>query len=249
MLMGEGPDGRKAGSDEMDTEAVRDAYPWPEDGRWVRAMMVTTLDGAAGGPDGLSGSISSGADQEVFVAVRRHADAVLIGAGTMRAERYGPMTAEPTDADARAAAGQEVAPRLCLVSGSLDLPWAEDVWSGSAIVPLVLTAGDASDEADATAREHAEVCVLPDLSPASLLDELERRGLRRVVCEGGPGLLSAMVEAGALDEADITLSPVFAGGTVPSSGPEMSAVHGFALRQVLTGDDCLMMRYVREDAS
>ena len=54
-------------------------------------MMVTTLDGAAAGPDGLSGSISGEADKLVFDAVRREADAVLIGAGTMRAERYGPF--------------------------------------------------------------------------------------------------------------------------------------------------------------
>ena len=74
-------------------EQVVAAYPWPAGRRWVRAMMVTTLDGAAAGPDGLSGSISGDADQAVFAAVRRHADAVLIGAGTLRAERYKPMLA------------------------------------------------------------------------------------------------------------------------------------------------------------
>ncbi|GGF54912.1 hypothetical protein GCM10011519_31070 [Marmoricola endophyticus] len=246
LLGGDGPD--DALGTDLDAGRIRDAYPWPDEGRWVRAMMVTTLDGAAGGPDGLSGSISSGADREVFGAVRRLADAVLIGAGTMRAERYGPMTADPSDAERREADGQAPAPRLCVLSGTLDLPWGEDVWSHSTLTPLVLTGGDAPEEALSAAREHVEVCVLDELSPATLLDTLEQRGLRRVVCEGGPGLLSAMVEAGLLDEADITLSPVFAGGTVPSSGPEMGSVHGFALRHVLTGEDCLMMRYVREGA-
>lgn len=238
--------GRVAGSP-LDDEAVLAAYSWPDEGRWVRAMMVTTLDGAAGGPDGLSGSISSGADQAVFTAVRRHADAVLIGAGTMRAERYGPMRADGTDARAREDAGQAPAPVLVMVSGSLDLPWDEAVFSDSTITPIVLTTTGADDGAVATARQHADVVALPDLEPATILEALEERGLRRVVCEGGPGLLAAMVDAGALDEADITLSPVFAGGTVPSSGPEISAVRSFALRHVLSGDDCLMMRYVRRE--
>ena len=54
----------------LDDEQVVAAYPWPDDGRWVRAMMVTTLDGAAVGPDSLSGSISGDADRRVFDAVR-----------------------------------------------------------------------------------------------------------------------------------------------------------------------------------
>ena len=62
---------------DLDDDQVRDAYPWPDHGRWVRAMMVTTLDGAAAGPDGLSGSISSDVDRAVFDAVRR-----LVAAGT-----------------------------------------------------------------------------------------------------------------------------------------------------------------------
>src|SRR3954467_4360445 len=81
------------------------AYPWPEGRRWVRAMMVTTLDGAASGPDGLSGSISGDADQAVFAATRRYADAVLVGAGTLRAERYQPMRTKPADAEARRSQG------------------------------------------------------------------------------------------------------------------------------------------------
>src|SRR3954467_87 len=92
------------------------AYPWPEGRRWVRAMMVTTLDGAAAGPDGLSGSISGEADKAVFDAVRREADAVIIGAGTMRAERYGPFRNRA---------------RLAIVTRSLDLPWDEAVFHES----------------------------------------------------------------------------------------------------------------------
>lgn len=67
-----------------------DDYAWPE-GAWVRANMVSTVDGAAQGADGLSGSINTEADHEVFQHLRRTADVIVVGAGTARAEGYGPV--------------------------------------------------------------------------------------------------------------------------------------------------------------
>ena len=236
---------------EVDDDAVLAAYPWPEQGRWVRAMMVTTLDGAAAGPDGLSGSISGEADKAVFDAVRRHADAVLVGAGTIRAEGYGAMTAKPADAAAREAAGQRPAPRISIVSPSLDLPWDSELFTDSTEPPLVLTT--ASPDADALARARgarAEVVqAAGDDVPADwVVETLEQRGLRRIVCEGGPRLLEAVARAGLVDEADITVSPLFAGlgSSKPTDGLE--SVVGFDLEHVLTADGFLMCRYVRPTA-
>ncbi|MCW2758905.1 MAG: hypothetical protein JWO46_2651 [Nocardioidaceae bacterium] len=233
---------------ELDDDQVLAAYPWPAEGLWVRAMMVTTLDGAAAGPDGLSGSISGDADTAVFDAVRRLADVVLIGSGTMRAERYGPMQAKPADAEARRAAGQSPAPVIAIVSGSLDLPWEEKVFSESEHIPLVLTGPSPEADALATARQHSEVVLLVDTEPATVVAELERRGLRRIVCEGGPHLLEAVVAAGLLDEADITLSPLFAGTAQAPRTPGLDEVASLHLVHVLTEDDFLMARYVRDDA-
>lgn len=230
---------------DLTDDDVRDAYPWPEQGRWVRAMMVTTLDGAAAGPDGLSGSISSAVDRAVFAATRRLADAVLVGAGTLRAEEYGPMTADPDDAQRREQAGQAAAPRLVVVSGSLSLPWELDVWSGSTLTPLVLTGPSPDADALAAAREHADVLTLPDVTAATLLDALTARGLRRIVCEGGPSLLEAVVGADLLDEADITISPVFAGTAQTPRTDGLAAVSAFHLAHLLTADSFLMARYVR----
>ena len=72
------------------SEALDDEYPWPS-GPWVRALFVMTLDAAAAGADGRSGSISGPADLEVLLAVRRWSDAVVVGAATMRLERYKPV--------------------------------------------------------------------------------------------------------------------------------------------------------------
>ncbi|WP_246081662.1 dihydrofolate reductase family protein [Nocardioides litoris] len=233
---------------EVDDDGVLAAYPWPDEGPWVRAMMVTTLDGAPAGPDGLSGSISGDADRAVFRAVRRHADAVLVGAGTIRAEGYGAMRAQEADAEARERNGQRPAPRLAMVSPSLDLPWDTEVFTGSDEVPLVLTVAEPPAEALARAREaRAEVLTAPgdDVQPGWVLDQLVGRALRRVVCEGGPQLLEAMVRAGLVDEADITLSPVFAGHEHVSSSDGLAEVARFELRHVLSADGFLMNRYVK----
>ena len=230
----------------IDAEQVLAAYPWPADRRWVRAMMVSTLDGAAAGPDGLSGSISSDADRAVFDAVRRLADVVLVGAGTIRAERYQPMRAKAEDAEARRTQGLAPAPVLAVVSPSLDLPWEEAMFAESAVPPIVVTLEGADPERLRVAREHADVLVLPGpgVDAAAVLDALEAKGLRRVVCEGGPTLLAALVEADLLDEADITVSPLLAGSAHTPRTPALAPPRRFDLVHVIAEDGFLMNRYV-----
>lgn len=236
---------------DLDDEAVLASYPWPETGPWVRAMMVTALDGAAAGPDGLSGSISSEADRTVFRAVRRHADAVLVGAGTIRAEGYGAMRAQDRDAASRASAGQRPAPTLAIVSPSLDLPWDSELFTDSAEVPVVLTTHSPDPDALAAAeRARADVVRAPgdDVAPAWIRDTLVARGLRRIVCEGGPRLLESMTRAGLVDEADITVSPTFAGHAHVHPTDGLDEVVTLELVHVLTQDGFLMNRYVRVGA-
>jgi riboflavin biosynthesis pyrimidine reductase len=234
------------GAARLTEEDLLGAYPWPEHGPWLRAMMVTTLDGAAAGPDRLSGSVSSPADQLIFNAVRRDADAVLIGAGTLRAERYTPMRAKPADGSRRAAAGQLSAPVVAVISGSLDLPWELPLWHESTCRPVVFTHAGADAARMTTAREHADVIVLDQTVPKAVIHALIERKLPRIVCEGGPGLLRDLVAADLVDEADITVSPVFAGTENSPSTPALPQVSEFRLAHVLHGDDTLMMRYLAQ---
>ncbi|MFL6100555.1 MAG: dihydrofolate reductase family protein [Actinomycetales bacterium] len=222
-------------------------YPWPERGRWLRAMMVATLDGSPVGPDGRSRSISSPADREVLATTRRLADVVLIGAGTFRVERYRPMRARPEDESARAAAGLAAAPRLAIVSASLDLPWEEPAFAESTFRPIVVTTETAHGDRLTVAQQVADVIALPGVfvDPGAMLTALAERGLERVVCEGGPRLLGGIARAGLVDEADITLSPLFTGGGQLPTGTVLPAPSPFALAQVLVDDDgFLLTRYV-----
>jgi riboflavin biosynthesis pyrimidine reductase len=227
------------------------AYPWPTAGSWVRAMMVTTLDGAATGADGLSGSISSAGDQKVFGETRRLADVVLVGAGTVRAERYQPLRAESGTLDERLSLGLAVAPLLVIVSVSLQLPWTDPVIAESAVRPLIFTVENCDSTALAVAREHADVTVLPGrhVDPVAVLDHLTSLGLLRVVCEGGPHLLADLAHANVIDEADISIAPLIVGGGQKVTGNAMLEPNRFTLIHSIVDDGYLFNRYVRGDGA
>jgi riboflavin biosynthesis pyrimidine reductase len=229
-----------------------DHYPWPEsDGAraYVRAMMVGTLDGAAAGADGLSGSISGEADAEVFTAVRRFADAVLVGGGTLAAEGYGPLRSTVEDAARRTSQGRLEAPRIVTVSGSLRLPLGDDGFTGSAVRPLVFTTSAPDPERLAAVRERCEVVQAGGdrVEIGWVIDQLVERGLWRIVCEGGPTLLRDAAAAGRIDEADLTFSPVLVGTAGTPRTAMLVDPREFALRQVIAADHFLMARYVRKD--
>ena len=221
------------------------AYAWP-DGRWTRAMMLTTLNGAIAGADGVSASLSGPADQLVFNEARRLADATLVGAGTIRAERYTPMRAQPEHQHARAAAGLRPAPVVAIVSRSLDLPWEDGLFHESAQTPIVLTGvHDPSSPALRLARESAEVIEVADLDAAAMIAALHARGIDRIVCEGGPALLTHLVEADLIDEYDVTVAPVFTGGGFGIVDGPLAASRRLQLAHAVVADGFIFTKYVR----
>lgn len=219
------------------SEAVDDDYPWPS-GPWVRALFVMALDGAAAGPDGRSGSISGPADRRVLGAVRRWSDAVVVGAATMRAERYNPMKVSEAVAAERLAAGQQAAPRLVIVSASLDLPWSDPAYSESMLPPLIVTVASAPAEARARVPSTCEVLVAPGerVDPVWLREQLVDRGMERIVCEGGRALLADFARAGAVDEWALTVS-----GLMPAGS--------FAPVLARCEDEFVFTRFVRQGGS
>jgi riboflavin biosynthesis pyrimidine reductase len=222
-----------------------DWYPWPARQPWLRCMMVTTLDGASRGHDGLSGSLSNPADQHVFSEVRRFAHAIVIGAGTLRAERYTPVTAGP-DAVTRQANGMAAAPVLVVVTSSLDLPWDDAVFHDSAVPPIIVTT-EKSLVAHGTGETCGEIVTVPGarVEPAQLISALAYRGLVHVVCEGGPTLVSELVRAHRVDEADITIAPLQAAGGQVVTGTAMEAPEHLPLVSLIEQDGWLFTRYVR----
>jgi riboflavin-specific deaminase-like protein len=226
---------------------VAAAYDWPRPA-WLRACMVMGLDGAIAGPDGRSRSISSPADRAVLAATRARADAVLVGAGTVRAEDYAAMRARPELATAREQAGQRLAPVLAVVSGSARFDWSTARFTASDERVLLLTT-QAADTADrqAAAAAGCEVLVVGGdvVDPVRAVAALHDRALTRITCEGGPGLLRQVLAAGLVDELDLTLAPTV-GGSGPAV-PGLDALSPMRLAHVLEEDGWLFTRYLRPE--
>jgi len=238
-------------SGEWSLDRLADAYAYPAgDGPWLRANMVSTLDGAAQ-HDGRSQPISCESDMRVFGTLRGLADVVIAGAQTVRQEGYRPARARDAFAARRAAAGQAPAPAVAVVSGSLDLDFSLPLFVSPLVPTLVLTGAGAPPDRIATARKAgAEVVIAGEgsrVDPARAVRELADRGHRRLLTEGGPRLLGQFVAEGVLDELCLTVAPMLTAGDAQriAGGPAVDVPKRFALASLLEEDGFLFTRYRR----
>ena len=116
--------------------------PAPEGRPWVALNMVASVDGATA-LDGVSGGLGGPGDKAVFRALRGVADVILVAAGTVRAEGYGPPRTPPELQEARRARDQAPFPRIAIVSGSLGLDPTSRVFAEAPEPPLVFTGSEA----------------------------------------------------------------------------------------------------------
>lgn len=236
---------------EWGLDELADAYAYPAtEGAWLRANMVSSLDGAAQ-HDGRSQPLSSDMDMRIFGTLRALADAVVVGAETVRQEGYRPARAREAFAERRAAAGQGPAPAIAVVSASLDLDFSLPLFTSPLVPTLVLTGAAAAQERIAAAEKAgAEVVVAgdgPGVEPDRAVRALAGRGLRRLLTEGGPRLLGQFVASGVLDELCLTVSPTLTAGDAQriAGGPSRTVPDRFALASVLEEDGFLFTRYRR----
>ncbi|GAA4895940.1 pyrimidine reductase family protein [Streptomyces coeruleoprunus] len=231
-------------------DELAEAYAYPGDGPWLRANMVSSLDGAAQ-HEGRSEPISSAADMKIFGTLRAMADVIVVGAETVRLEQYRPARARDAFAARRKSAGQRPAPAIAVVSASLNLDFSLPLYTSPLVPTLVLT-GAAAPPARVRAAERAGVEVViagdgPGVEPARAVRELAGRGLTRQLTEGGPRLLGQMIAGGVLDELCLTVSPMLTAGGAQriAGGPSLEVPDRFALASVLEEDGFLFTRYRR----
>src|SRR6476620_6744632 len=177
-----------------------------EQSRRERPYVVTnfaiTLDGMAT-LHGRSGAIGSDTDTQMLVGLRTKVDAVLIGAGTMRTERYGRVVPDSEKRSRRERRGLPHDPLMAIVSGRLDLPWDAPLFTGGGGRVLVFTASDADPPQTATSLRVVRHPGRVDL--AEVLRRLRREhGIRALICEGGPRLHSELQAAQLVDELFLT---------------------------------------------
>jgi riboflavin-specific deaminase-like protein len=171
--------------------------------------MVSSLDGKAalqGHTRGLGGE----ADRELFHNLRTQADALMVGAGTVRAERYGRAIKSDQLRAKREEEGLDPDPLTVIVSARLDLTPDLPILQDPASRVAIATA--AEHELEGT-RAQVEYVRTGDDLPLLLAHLREHRGVRSVLCEGGPTLNSHLMAAGLVDELFLSVSAQILGGS------------------------------------
>lgn len=222
--------------------------PAPAHRPWVLVNMVASLDGAITIKD-RSGGLGGPADKAVFSALRGVADVVMAGAGTVRAEGYGPARPSAAMRSARRERGQAEVPAIAVVTRGLDLDLSSPLFADAERPTIVVTCGAADAERQAAVAEVADLVVTGDDAvdlPAALA-ALRDRGAEVVTCEGGPHLNGDLLLADLIDEWDLTISPLLVGGDAgrSSRGSYPPAPVAMRLDRVLEDDGFLLGRWVR----
>lgn len=217
---------------------VLELYDAP--GPYLRAGMLASLDGATS-REGRSPPLQTPGDSVVFAALRAVADAVVVGAGTVRTEGYGPVRLSAAARSWRAERGRAVDVPLVVVSRSLAFP-DDAAWLRTGR-PFVLTCASAPAERRQRVARHADVLVCGEeaLNLRAGVRLLAERGLTRVLCEGGPTLLGDIIRQSLLTEVCATLAPLLAGqadgmvaGSLPAPVP-LELVHLLREQSTLLG--------------
>jgi len=213
----------------------------------LRLNFITSLDGAAT-RDGLSGGLGNADDKLVFDTLRLLSDVLVVGAGTVRAEGYGGIRLPPADAAWRVDNGLAAQPPVAIVSARLDIDPAHPAFTDAVTRPLVVTHAGSPADRRAALAEVADVLVCGEetVDLRLMLTTLAAHGHTQVLCEGGPHLFGALIEADCVDELCLTLSPLLEGGSAgriarggAQAGREMTLLH------VLPAGDMLFLRYAR----
>lgn len=194
---------------------------------WLRVNMVSTVDGAGTGEDGLTGSINNEPDQHVFSLLREMADVVVVGAGTVRAEGYPPLDRP-----------------VCVVSRSGHLPpTLRGADAGRVLMATVSVAAGLEASREHLGADNVLVLGSHRVDLVAMKRRLAERGYVDQLCEGGPHLLRDLLDQGAADEVDCTIVPrIVAGGMARiTDGPPVDVP--LTLHSLVEEDGTLLGRW------
>lgn len=214
----------------------------------VRLNMIASIDGA-GSLDGRSAGLGGPADKALFSTLRSLADVILVGAATMRTERYGPALLDDTARDRRRQWGLAPVPPIAVVTRACRLDWGSPFFGEAEQRPMIITAASAGTQDRARAAQVADLIIAGNdqVDLADALRALGERGHDNVLAEGGPGVAAQLASADLLDELCITLSPILTGGDAGRilNGHPIEPPTRLELHHVLESGSFLFLRYMR----
>ena len=232
-------------------EQLADYNPGQEDSGselpFLAMNFVTTLDGRAT-IDGRAAPIGSDTDLQMLLALRSRFGAVMIGAASLRAEPYGRLVPDPEVRARRERRGLSHDPLAVIVTGSMGLPWDTGLFTEGAGRIVIFTGSDQEPPATATSLR-----VVRDSSGGDRIDLREvlrhlraERGVRSVMCEGGPHIFGQLAAQDLVDELFLTFAPKLGGGSEPRIlEGELPEVRDMELAWLLEEDGELFARYRR----
>lgn len=234
--------------DELTDDEVYAAYapPAPD---WLRVNFVSSADGAAT-LEGLSGPLSGEADKRVFKVLRARCDVLVAGSGTVLAEGYGPLVLSSERMAWRRAQGLPEVPRMAIISRTLSqLDPSSGIFAEAPRRPILIVPRDLPERRIEPFREAADVIETGTgtVDYRLAMTVLRERGLRQILCEGGPHVFGELIAADLADELDLTISPLLVGpGPIRiAEGPSINAARRLELRHVLEAGGNLILRYLR----
>jgi riboflavin-specific deaminase-like protein len=173
----------------------------------VALNMIASVDGRIA-ISGRSAPLSSPADRALFHALRARSDAVMVAAGTLRAERYGPTIRNEQTRAQRAARGEREQPFAVVVTRTVDLDPELPLLRDPDSHVVIVTASDRELQPCAAQIEYIRAATLEE----ALLELASRHGVRRIICEGGPFLNASLAAESLIDELFLSVSPLLVGG-------------------------------------
>ena len=230
-------------------EEVADSLRFAErvtpDRPFVVCNMVSTADGKAT-VQGRSGPIGGDADRSLFHALRGQVDAVLVGTGTLRVERYGRLVREAEAREARVGRGLAADPIACIVTRSGRVPMDIPLFDDPDSTVVIYSAGPV-DPGSPRATVHVTRLSPDEFGMAAALRGLRAdHGASSVLCEGGPTVLAALLREQVVDELFLTVAPRVVGGEVALTivaGPPQPEPVDLALVWALENEGELLLRY------
>lgn len=232
--------------DPADPVDVYDAYRIDDERPVLRLNMVLSADGRATDRNDRTADLGGEGDHEVFRTLRALADGIIAGAGTVRAERYGPHRLRADLAERRAAAARPMPAPIIVVSRSLELDYDSPLFTEAATPTIVLTCDAAPENLRAEAANAGVLVVAGETEvdlPVAVRILRERFGLMHLLCEGGPSLNGVLLDAGLVDELCLTLAPTLVGTPGPTLVNQISTTTQLDLLHVLESDGELYLRY------
>ena len=187
----------------------------------VELCMITTPDGAID-INGRSGPLGGPADQARLKSLRAAASVVLVGAGTARAEKYGPPS--------------QPGLQIVVVTNTAELDFSSALFTSGA--GIVATHHAAPKVPVASLRAGTD-----NVDLAGIIHQLPH-GIVHV--EGGPMLNAALLEADLVDAINLTFSPRLTGSRGMSFAQAPHALRAFTQTSLQTQDDFVFVRYERQ---